>query len=276
MNKVYNRRVNIGIVGCGAIGSRIAMSVSNELKDHCVLKALYDIDLKKSEILATQISQRQAFKKTYAQLLNSCTFVIEAVNATDTYTIIRQALLAKKNVLAMSVGKLLNQENLFRLARKNHCQILIPSGALAGIDAIKAASLANISSITLTTRKPPSGFANSSYVEEKGIHLGEISEETVIFDGDVDTAVKIFPKNINVAATIALACGVKDKMSVRIVTSPEYKTNSHEIEMVGDFGRMVSRTDNLVCPDNPKTSYLAVLSAIQTLKQFFNHVHVGT
>ena len=276
MNKVYNRRVNIGIVGCGAIGSRIAMSVSHELKDHCVLKALYDIDLKKSETLAAQISQRQVFKKTYAQLLNSCTFVIEAVNATDTHTIIRQALLAKKNVLAMSVGKLLNQENLFRLAKKNHCQILIPSGALAGIDAIKAASLANISSITLTTRKPPSGFANSPYVEEKGIHLGEISEETVIFDGDVDTAVKIFPKNINVAATIALACGVKDKMSVRIVTSPEYKTNSHEIEMVGDFGRMVSRTDNLVCPDNPKTSYLAVLSAIQTLKQFFNHVHVGT
>ncbi len=275
MNKVH-QKVKIGIVGCGAIGSRIAVSVSHELKDHCVLSALYDIDLKKSEHLATEIKQKKACKKKYTDLLRSCTFVIEAVNATDTYTIIRQALLAQKNVLVMSVGKLLNREDLFRLARKNHCQILIPSGALAGIDAIKAASLANISSIILTTRKPPGGFANSPYVEEKGIHLGEISSETVIFDGDVDTAVKFFPKNINVAATIALACGLKDKMSVRIVTSPEYKTNSHEIEMIGDFGRMVSRTDNLVCPDNPKTSYLAVLSAIQTLKQFFQQVHVGT
>ena len=275
MNKI-KRKVNIGIVGCGAIGSRIARSVSQELKDHCELSGLYDIDLKKSQNLAAEIKRKKAFKKTYQDLLKNCAFVIEAVNAADTHTIIQQALLAKRNVLAMSVGKLLNREDLFQLAKKNHCQILIPSGALAGIDAIKAASLANISSIILTTRKPPSGFANSPYVEEKGILLGEISCETVIFDGDVDTAVQFFPKNINVAATIALACECKDKMSVRIVTSPEYKTNSHEIEVVGDFGRMVSRTDNMVCPDNPKTSYLAVLSAIQTLKQFFQHVHVGT
>ena len=98
----------------------------------------------------------------------------------------------------------------------------------------------------------------------------------VIFEGDVDSAVKYFPKNINVAATLALACGAKEKILVRLMTSPEYKTNSHEIEVIGDFGRMVALTDNVVCPDNPKTSYLAVLSAIQTLKQFFSGVKIGT
>ena len=274
--KRLKQKVKIGVVGCGAIGSRIARSVSNELKNYCVLNALFDIDFKKAESLAQEIKQKKVFKKSYKDLLKACTFVIEAVNAPRTDEIIRQALLNQKNVLAMSVGKLLNREDLFRLAKRNHCQIFIPSGAIAGIDAIKAASLANVSSITLTTRKPPAGLTNSPYVEEKGINLKDITAETVVFDGDVDTAVKFFPKNINVAATIALACGLKNKMSVRIVTSPEYKTNSHEIEMIGDFGRLVTRTDNQVCPDNPKTSYLAVLSAIQTLKQFFQEVKIGT
>jgi len=263
-----NKKVKVGVVGCGAIGSRIARSLSKELKDTCVLSALYDIDLEKAKKLSEGIRQEKVFKKSFVDLLKTCDFVIEAVNAADTYTIIRQALLSKKNVLAMSVGKLLNRKDLFSLAQKNKRTLLIPSGAVAGIDAIKAASLVKITSITLTTRKPPSGLSDSS--------VGNVASETIVFEGDVDKAVELFPKNINVAATIALACGVKDKMTVRIVTSPEYKTNSHEIEMIGDFGRMTSRTENVVCPDNPKTSYLAVLSAIQTLKQFFQEVKVGT
>jgi len=263
-------------VGCGAIGSRLARGIAESFKQECQLTALYDIDLKKAQDLANELSYPKAFKKSYPSLLKDCEFVIEAVNADDTYQIIKQALELKKDVLAMSVGKFLGREDLFHLAKKNQCTLLIPSGAIAGIDTIKAAGLANISHITLTTRKPPFGFVKSSFVMEKKINLNGIAQETVIFEGDVDTAVKLFPQNINVAATIALASKAKDKIAVRIMTSPDYKTNSHEIEVVGDFGRMLSRTDNVVCPDNPKTSYLAVLSAIQTLKEFFEWVKIGT
>ena len=104
----------------------------------------------------------------------------------------------------------------------------------------------------------------------------QIKKETILFEGNVKEAVKCFPQNINVAATIALASGTKDKLKIRIATSPEYKVNSHEIEMVGEFGRLVTKTENVVCPDNPKTSYLAVLSAVQTLKQYFEGVKIGT
>ena len=219
---------------------------------------------------------QQISKSSLSELIKSCDFLIEAVNAKDTKNIIRKALTAKKHVLAMSVGKLLNATELFALAKKNHCAILLPSGAICGLDAVKAASLTGISSITLTTRKPPSGFAQSVHVRKKGIDLSRIDAETVIFDGDVDTAVESFPENINVAATLALACGDKNKLRVRIITAPDFKRNSHEIDMIGDFGRIVSRTENVVCPDNPKTSYLAVLSAIQTLKQYFHTVRIGT
>ena len=99
--------------------------------------------------------------------------------------------------------------------------------------------------------------------------------KTVIFKGSVANAVKAFPRNINVAATLALASQCRRKILIRIIVSPEYKTNSHTIELKGKFGRIVTQTDNLVCPDNPKTSYLAVLSAIQMPKQFPSTVKIG-
>ena len=274
--KNSKKKIRIGIVGCGAIGSRIAKSVQKELKGFCTLSALFDINFQKSKQLVNQLKAKSIIKKSLKDLLKSSDFIIEAVNAKDTQPIIREALKMKKNVLAMSVGKLLNAHDLFSLATKNHSALLLPSGAIAGVDAIKAASLVKISSVTLTTRKHPSGFVDNAYITQKGINLREIDQETVIFDGDVDTAVKFFPQNINVAATLSLASQVKEKVRIRIITSPHYKTNSHEVEVLGDFGRITTLTDNVVCPDNPKTSYLAVLSGIQTLKQFFSGVKIGT
>ncbi len=270
------KKIKIGIIGCGAIGSRIAQSITQDFKDDCRLSGLYDIDPLKTQKLAQAVATPRVVQHSLKELIQSAEFIVEAVTAKNTKDIIKKVLRAKRSILVMSVGHLLNAKDIFQLADRNKCELLIPSGAIAGIDAIKAASLKNIKSITLTTRKPPSGFADTPYIAQKQIVLKDIKKETTIFEGKVDEAVKYFPKNINVAATVALAANAQDKLSVRIVTSPEFKTNSHEIEVIGDFGRMVTMTDNVVCPDNPKTSYLAVLSAIQTLKQYLKGVKLGT
>ncbi len=270
------RRLRIGIAGCGAIGGGIARYISKELKKDCQLTGLYDIQYTRVEKLRRELSAGSTAKSSLQALLKSCDLMIEAVNANSTREIVREALLSKKDVIAMSVGKLLDAQDLFRLARQRGCHLLIPSGAIAGIDAIKSASLARIRKINLTTRKPLNGFANNPYLLRKGIDLASIRKETVLFKGNVDSAVKFFPQNINVAATLAIASQAKDKITVRIMTSPKYKVNSHEIEIVGDFGRIVTRTDNVVSPENPKTSYLAVLSGMQTLKQFCQRTDIGT
>jgi aspartate dehydrogenase len=269
-------KIKIGILGCGAIGSRIARSIKAECEDSAVVSALFDINPSKAANLAKHLPYKNIIQKSYQQLLDHCDLVVEAVNAPDTHELIRQAILAKKDVLVMSVGKLFNGESILKLAQKHGAQLLIPSGAIAGIDAIKAARLGKIHHITLTTRKPLYGFTDNAYVQQKRINLSKITKETILFDGNVKEAVKSFPQNINVAATIALASSAKDKMRIRIATSPEFKVNSHEIEVIGEFGRIVTRTENVVCPDNPKTSYLAVLSAIVTLKQYFGQVRIGT
>ncbi len=176
----------------------------------------------------------------------------------------------------MSVGKLIDAKSVFNLAKRNNCRILLPSGAIAGIDAIKAAKLTGIKAISITSRKPPQGLVGNPYCVKKGIDLLKIKKETVLFKGKVAAAVKAFPQNINVAATIALAAEAQDKLIIKIITSPKFKTNSHEIEMTGNFGKMITRTENVPCPDNPKTSYLAVLSGLQTLRQYCTGIFIGT
>ena len=270
------KKIRVGILGCGAIGSRMALSIKDELKSKAVVSAVFDIQEERAKKLAKNFSSARIIKRSFEDLVNSCDLVVEAVNAQDTQNLIRQALLAKKDVLVMSVGKLLGAHDIFKIAIKNRCRLLVPSGAVAGLDAIKAASQRKISKITLTTRKPTFGFAQNTYISKRKIDLSKLDKETVLFDGNVNSAVKYFPQNINVAAAIALASMVPEKLRIRIITSPEYKLNSHEIEVVGDFGRLVTRTENEICPDNPKTSYLAVLSAIQTLKQYFEEVKIGT
>jgi aspartate dehydrogenase len=275
--KKQQKKIKIGFIGCGAIGSRLAISVKKELKNSCSIAGFYDVDIQKIlTLIQTLRLPRRLIKKSLNDLIRSCDFIVEAIASTQTTTIIRKVVQAKKGILIMSVGKILNAQNILALAKKNQTPVLIPSGAISGLDVIKSVGAENISNITLTTRKPLLGINQSEYLTKKGIFVDSIKCDTVIFDGSVDQAVKLFPRNINVAATIAIASGVKQRIRIRIVTSPHFRLNTHEIEVYGKFGHLTAKTDNVICPDNPKTSYLAVLSATQTLKQFFNPLKIGT
>jgi aspartate dehydrogenase len=144
------------------------------------------------------------------------------------------------------------------------------------LDAIKAARLAGVSSVTLTTTKSPKGFIDNQYVMDRSIKLDKLTKATVLFSGTVFDAIKAFPQNINVAASLTLAVGDAHKLKVCIIADPKVNVNTHEIYLKGAFGCLSVKVENKVCPDNPKTSYLAVLSAIQTLKQFASNVKIGT
>jgi aspartate dehydrogenase len=269
-------KLKLGVVGCGAIGSRIALSVMKELKGRFTLCALYDIDRVKADRLAGRLKVRGGAARTLDDLIRRSDIIVEAVNTPATSDIVRKSLKTGKNILVMSIGRLLNDSSLFSLAQRSKGQLILPSGAIAGLDAIKAASLLGITSLTLTSRKPPAGFADNPYIREKGISLKGLARDIVLFDGKVKDAVRYFPQNINVAAAVALAAGAKAKLRVRIIASPEVKRNTHEVVLEGAFGRITTRTENMVCPENPKTSYLAVLSGIRTLQGFSSNIKIGT
>ncbi len=270
-------RLKIGIVGCGAIGSSLAKIVAKDFKDKAILSALFDIDTQKSKNLSDKImnSQRLAVK-SLRQLINKSDIVIEAASAKSSWHIAKAVLSKGRNIMIMSVGGILEHfVQLNSLARKHNAKVYIPSGAISGVDALKAAKIGQIKKVTLTTYKNPRSFKDVKYVEQKGLNLDRINKDKVLFSGKAVQAVKFFPQNINVAAVLSLAGIGQDKTTVRIIASPKTKNNIHEIEIESSAGKVYTRTENIVHPDNPKTSYLAVLAAVATLKQILEPIKIG-
>jgi len=268
--------IRVGIIGCGTIGSKIAEHIDRNLKGKANLTALSDVDAKKAQGLSGGLRSRP--KVTSAgNLIRSVDLVIEAASAKVSGDIAKEALKAGKDVMIMSTGGLLkNYKSLFALAEKKKRRLYLPSGAISGLDGLKGAKLTKIDKVTLTTRKPPEGFKGAPYVVKNNIDLDGIENEKVLFEGDAFKAMEGFPANINVAATLSL-CGIGPKKTkVKIIASPYIKRNIHEVEVEGAFGKLVARTENVPSPDNPKTSYMAVLSAIATLEGILERVKVGT
>jgi aspartate dehydrogenase len=164
----------------------------------------------------------------------------------------------------MSVGALADGQLLASL-QSSRGRIYIPTGAIAGIDAIRAVKHL-LDSVTLTTTKAPKALAGAPFFETSDIKLDAIGEKTVIYEGPAADAVKKFPANVNVAAVLSLAGIGFEKTRVRIVADPAFTTNQHEIAATGSFGTFHFTVNNVPSPGNPKTSYLAVLSAIECLR----------
>jgi aspartate dehydrogenase len=141
----------------------------------------------------------------------------------------------------------------------------VPSGAIAGIDAIR--SVRHIAdSISLTTKKSPKALAGAPFFTTRNVSLDNITKVTEIYEGPAVEAVKLFPANVNVAAVLSLAGIGVEKTTVRILADPEATTNQHEIVATGSFGEIKISVNNVTAPGNPKTSFLAVLSAIECLR----------
>ncbi len=174
---------------------------------------------------------------------------------------------AGKHLMVLSVGALADNElfrNMKKAARKNNVKIYVPSGGIIGIDGINAAKLASIESVEITTRKNP-------------INLGvDVDRETLVFEGPASEGVMKFPRNVNVAATVGIAGIGMDRTDLRIIADPNIKRNIHEICVKGDFGEFTTITKNIPSTQNPKTSWIAALSAIAMLKEIFEVVQIGT
>ncbi|MFH1442137.1 MAG: aspartate dehydrogenase [Candidatus Omnitrophota bacterium] len=271
-------KLKIGIIGCGAIGTSLAKAIVRDMAEKARLCGLYDINTKKAKALSKLVSKKDVLAvDNYSLLIEKCDLIIEAASSKVSWDAAREALNKGRDIIIMSVGGVINRLKQMRsLAEKNNCKVYIPSGAICGIDAVKAAKISKIKKITLTTRKNPLSFKGVKFIEERGIKLDGIKKDKILFSGPACEAVKYFPQNINVAAVLSLAGIGEKKTFVRIIASPLVKKNIHEIQIDSDSGRVFTRTENILHPSNPKTSFLAVLAAIGTLKQILEPVRIGT
>lgn len=260
-----------GIIGCGFIGSELAY-LMDKTKDFQLI-SLNDIDKSKVDDLIKNLRNNEPKFMEINELIKKSDLIIESAAKSAVKGILSNKNLDKKNkkLLIMSTGGLIDYLNL--LNKIKNCEILLPSGAIAGLDAIKSAS-GKIKSLTLTTTKPVKGLEGAPYTTKNKIDLKNIKNKKIIFQGALKEAVEGFPQNINVAATLFLASKF-EKIKVKIIADSGTKFNTHEIHAEGDFGVIKATTINLPSK-NPKTSYLALLSAIQAIKSMKNNVKIGS
>jgi len=269
------RKLKIGIVGCGAIGSEIALACVGLLKEKVELKAIFDISEAKTEGLSKKLNKKIT-AGSLSEVFKKSDLIVEAAGSGVSAGILRKAIRAKRDVLIMSVGGLINHSDLIRKARRKKIRVFLPSGAICGIDGLKSAQFSEIKEVTLTTKKPPRGLLGAPYLKMKNIDIGSIKKEKLIFKGSALEAVRGFPKNINVASLLSIAGLGARRTTVQIITSPDFSRNTHEVTITGGFGRITTKTENVPSEKNPKTSKLAYLSAIATLSGAVDSIKIGT
>jgi len=268
--------IKVGIVGCGTIGQELARACQKKFSDEVTIEALADSDAAQARKLQKRLRPKPKVL-TVDRLVRNCDLVIEAASLQAAYEVAKKALSLGKDVMVMSVGGILGKEKeIFELARTHRCCLYLPSGGVVGIDGLKAANVGKIHSVTLTTRKPPQSFEDAPYVIKHGIKLKNLKQEKILFEGNAAQAVRGFPKNINVSATLSLVGLGAKRTRVKIIATPLMLVNVHELYVQGDFGSFYTRTENFPSEQNPKTSRLAILSAEATLERILRNVKMGT
>ncbi|HOT06429.1 MAG: putative L-aspartate dehydrogenase [Methanosaeta sp. PtaB.Bin039] len=267
--------LRVGLLGCGAIGREIAKAIDIG-RLPAVLAAVSDSDPSRAEALISSLQNRPELVG-FDELASRCDLLVEAASQAAVRSAAEAALSQGRDIMIMSVGALMDRalfSDLVALARRGGGRVFLPSGAIAGLDGIRSAREGGLTSVTLTTTKPPAGLEGAPYVLERGLDLRSLHQPTMIYQGPASQAVLAFPANVNVAASLSLASGID--ATVRVVADPNARVNTHEILAEGAFGRMAIRIENVPSPSNPKTSYLAALSAIATLRAAAESVRVGT
>ncbi|MBN1280405.1 MAG: aspartate dehydrogenase [Candidatus Thermoplasmatota archaeon] len=254
--------MNLGIIGCGAIGSDVARA-ADSMPD---IDAIYLCDTNKtaSEKLCKQL--KKAHIEPVERFLAHVDVVFEAASQQAVHQYGMKTLEAGKDLIIMSIGSLFDdafRAHLIEAARKHHRRIYLPSGAVCGIDGVVAANVEKLDSVTLVTTKSPVSLGTS------------VDERTVVFKGTAREAVTRFPRNINVAACLSLAGVGFDDTKVEIVADPVETRINHKILAHGRFGRLRAEVENMPHPDNPQSSYMASLSAIATLRRVVNPLQIA-
>ncbi len=264
----------VGIVGMGTIGRAIALAIdTGDLPVQ--LAAVHSRDAEKARAFVATLTAN-APVRALDELIASSDLVIEAATQDALTTIAPATLRAGKDLMVLSVGGLLDHPEWTDLADHHHCKLYVPSGAIVGLDGVKGACAGRVDSVTITTRKPPEGLAGAPYVVAQGIDVFALTEETQIFEGSAREACKGFPANVNVSAALSLAGIGPDRTRIRILAVPGGTRNMHDVEVMGEFGRMTSHIENVPSDTNPRTGKLSYLSAIAMLKEIVSATRYGS
>jgi aspartate dehydrogenase len=266
--------LRVAVGGFGAIGKAVAERLDRGIEG-LTLAAVSARDVARAARVMAGFA-RPAPVLPLARLGEEAEIVVECAPAALLCELAEPALAHGRLVMVLSCGALLENFDLVELARRHGGRILVPSGALLGLDAVTAAAEDSISRVHMITRKPPRGLLGAPYLVENAIDIGGLSQPKRVFTGTAREAARGFPANVNVAAALALAGIGPDRTTIEIWADPNVTRNTHRIEVEAAAARFSMQIENVPTEENPRTGRITALSVIAALKRLSAPLAVGT
>jgi len=266
--------LKVALAGFGAIGGALARRLDAGIAG-LRLAAISARDLEKARRRADDLA-RPVPVLPPADLPDHADVIVECAPAAAFRAIAEPALRAGRILMPVSVGALLEHADLIDLARANGARIVVPTGALLGLDAVRAAAEGKIHSVRMITRKPPGGLAGAPHLERHGIDVAGLSEPLKVFEGTAREGAQGFPANVNVAAALSLAGIGPDRTRLEIWADPGVTRNTHRIVVEADSARFEMQIENVPSEGNPRTGKITALSVIAALRGLVTSLKIGS
>lgn len=263
--------LKIGLAGLGAVGREVAKRLLAGIPG----LSLTGVAARDHEKARRIVPDPHVKLLDADALAEACDVIVEGLPPAEFRNFALPAIDRGKIFVPLSVGKLLENWDLVARAKETGARILVPTGALLGLDAVRAAAEGTIHSVKMVTRKPPEGLAGAAYLVERDISVENLKEPLKIFDGSAREGARGFPANVNVAAALSLAGLGPDKTQLEIWADPTVTRNTHRIEVDADTVRFSMTIENIPS-ENPRTGKVVALSVVAQLRGLVSALKVGT
>jgi aspartate dehydrogenase len=264
----------VGVAGLGAVGLVVARALDAGIPG----LTLVAVSARDRERAQRRIAQFRHSVPVVAldELAERSDIVVECLPAAAFPLVAEPAVRGQRTLVVISVGALLAYPHVIDLAKSRGSRIVVPTGALLGLDAVQAAAQGTIHSIRMVTRKPPAGLVGAPYLRENGIDVSGLTEPRRIFEGSAREAIKGFPANVNVAVALSLAGIGPDETRIEIWADPTIDRNRHTIRVDSDSARFEMSISNVPTVENPATGRITALSVVAALRKLTAPVCIGT
>ena len=269
------RKLRVALGGLGAVGLPVAEWLDSGEEPGLELVAVSAHDKPRAvERLAHLKNPPQVID--LADLADSADVIVECAPPEHYMDVCGPAVEQGKMLVTLSVSQLLHHMDLIDRARETGAAIIVPTGALVGLDSVRAAAEGNLQSVVMRTHKPPAGFQKARWVQDQGIDLMGLTEPRRLYEGTVREAADMFPANVNVAVALGLAGLGPDETRYEVRADPTITRNTHWITVESDIVRVEMKIAGEPTPENPATGKIVPLSLIATLRGLVSPLKVGT
>jgi aspartate dehydrogenase len=268
------KTLRVGLAGLGGVGLEVARRLIDGAVPGLTLAAVSVRDADKARRTLPQIGDMIALR-TYDALADDCDIVVECLPPEHFRRIALSAIDKGRLFMPLSVAQLLDNWDLVARAKEKGARILVPTGALIGLDAVRAAAEGKINSVTMITRKPPAGLDGAPHLVKNNISVKNLDRPLKVFDGTARDGARGFPANVNVAAALSLAGIGPDQTRLEIWADPTIDRNTHRIEVDAEVARF-SMTIAGIPSANPRTGRIVALSTLAALRGLVAELKVGT